>query len=88
MLSRSWTSDYKPYTSDVGYYIFYKSLNNGGHHFHQYQQNEQSPLILTELAEQKKDHSILRCKSRSWLGFSSLNKCGSPHIAESDDKYQ
>ena len=28
-----------------------KSLNNDGHQFYQYQQNEQSPLILTELTE-------------------------------------
>ena len=26
--------------------------------FHQYQQNEQSPLILTELTEYKEDHNI------------------------------
>ena len=26
--------------------------------FHQYQQNEQSPLILTELIEHKKDHAL------------------------------
>jgi len=26
--------------------------------FHQYQQNKQLPLILTELTEQKKDHDI------------------------------
>jgi hypothetical protein len=26
-----------------------------GHQFHQYQQNEQSPLILTELTEHKKN---------------------------------
>ena len=28
------------------------------HQFHQYQPNEQSPLILTELTEHKKDHDI------------------------------
>jgi len=30
------------------------SLNDDCHQFHQYQQNEQSPLILTELTEHKK----------------------------------
>ena len=29
-----------------------------GHTFYQYQQNEQSPLILTELTEHKKDNDI------------------------------
>jgi hypothetical protein len=38
--------------------------NIDGHQFHQYQQNEQSPLILTE---HKKDHDIWCWKSRSWL---------------------
>ena len=33
-----------------------ESLNSDGHQFHQYQQNEQSPLILTELTEHKIDH--------------------------------
>jgi len=33
------------------------------HQFHQYQQNEQSPLILAELTEYKKDHNIWRWKS-------------------------
>jgi hypothetical protein len=28
------------------------------HQFHQYQESEQSPLILTELTEHKKDHDI------------------------------
>ena len=32
--------------------VWKESLNNGGGHlFHQYQQNEQSPLILAELTE-------------------------------------
>jgi len=31
-----------------------ESLNSDGHQFHQYQQNEQSPVILTELTEHKK----------------------------------
>jgi len=32
------------------------------------EQNKQSPLILTELTEHKKDHDIWRWKSRSWFG--------------------
>jgi len=35
-----------------------KVLNSDGHQFHQYQQNKQSPLILTELTEHKKYHDI------------------------------
>ena len=35
-----------------------KILNSDGHQFHQCQQNEQLPLILTELTEHKKDHDI------------------------------
>ena len=35
-----------------------ESLNNDGHQFYQYQQNKQTPLILTELTEYKKDHDI------------------------------
>ena len=34
-----------------------KFKNNDGHQFHQYQQNKQSPLILTELTEHKKDNN-------------------------------
>jgi hypothetical protein len=41
---------------------------------HQYQQNEQSPLILTELTEHKIDHVIGCWKFRSWLGTGK--KCG------------
>jgi len=35
-----------------------RKFNNDGHQFHQYQQNEQSHFILTELTEYKKDHNI------------------------------
>ena len=38
------------------------------HQFYQYQQKQQSPLILTELTEHKKYYDIWRCKSRCWLG--------------------
>ena len=31
--------------------VWKESLNNGGHLIHQYQQNEQSPLVLAELTE-------------------------------------
>ena len=31
--------------------LWNKSLNSDGHKFHQYQQNEQSPLILTKLTD-------------------------------------
>ena len=52
--------------------MFYENnvLKSDGHKFHQYQQNEQSPLILTELTEHKakKDHDIWRWKSKFWLG--------------------
>jgi len=34
--------------------LWKESLNSDGHTFHQYQQNEQSPVILTELIEHKK----------------------------------
>jgi hypothetical protein len=35
-----------------------ESLNSDGHQYHQYQQNKQSPFILTELPKHKKDHDI------------------------------
>ena len=33
-------------------------LNSDGQQFQQYRQNEQSPIILIELTEHKKDHNI------------------------------
>jgi len=39
-------------------YVWKESLNSDGQQFHQYQQNQQPPLILTELTEHKKDHDI------------------------------
>jgi hypothetical protein len=39
--------------------LWKESLNSDGHQFHQYQLNEQSPLVLTELTEHKKGHDIL-----------------------------
>jgi len=41
-------------------------LYSDGHRFHKYQQNEQSPLLLSQWIH--KDHDIWRCKYRSWLG--------------------
>ena len=35
------------------YYYEKKVINSDGHQFHQYQQNERLPLILTELTEHK-----------------------------------
>ena len=35
-----------------------ESLNSDGQLFYQYQQNKQSPLILSELIEHKKKHDI------------------------------
>jgi len=46
-----------------------RKLNGDGHKFYQYLQNKQSPIILTELPEHKKDHNIWRCKSRSCTDY-------------------
>ena len=45
------------------YYYYYsslwkESLNSDGHQFNQYQQNKQSPLILTELMTEHKQDNI------------------------------
>jgi hypothetical protein len=44
----------------INVYWWNESLNSDGYKikFHQYQQIEQSPLILTELTKHKKDHDI------------------------------
>jgi len=47
-----------------------ESLYSDGHQFYQYQQKEQSPLILTELTEHKKNNDMWRC--RPWLGRNLL----------------
>ena len=52
--------------------LWEESLNNDGN---QYQQNKQSPLILTEITEHKKDHDIWRWKSSYW-GFGQAQICG------------
>jgi hypothetical protein len=51
------------------------TLNSDGHQFHQYQQNEQSPLILSELTEHKKTMTYDLGNSGSGLG--QAQKCGS-----------
>jgi hypothetical protein len=43
--------------------LYKESLNSDDQQFRQYQQNEQSPLTLTELTEHKKDHDIWRWQS-------------------------
>jgi hypothetical protein len=45
------------------------SLNWDGQQFHQYQQNEQSPLILTELTEHKKITSYDIRNPEMWQGY-------------------
>jgi len=39
-------------------WLWKERLNSDDHHFHQYQQNKQSPFILTELTEHKKKQHI------------------------------
>ena len=49
--------------------LWKESLNSDGHQFHQDQQNELSPLTLTQFTEHKKkknDHDIWCWKSRSF----------------------
>ena len=48
--------------------LYKESLDSDDQQFRQYQQNEQSPLTLTELTEHKKDHDIWRWQSMSSLG--------------------
>ena len=39
--------------------VLKESINSDGHQFHQYQQNKQSPLILTELTVSiTKEHNV------------------------------
>ena len=51
-------------------WIWKESLNSDGHHSHKYQQNEQSPLILTELTEHKQD------VGNPGPGWGQAKKCG------------
>ena len=39
--------------------LWKESLNSDGHQLHQYQQNKQSPLILTELTEHETPRQVL-----------------------------
>jgi hypothetical protein len=43
---------------DICLAVWQESLKSDGHQFHQYQENVQSPLILTELTEAQKHHDI------------------------------
>jgi len=44
--------------------LWKENLKNDGHQFHQYQQNEQSPLILTELTAEHK-----KTTTKMWWGY-------------------
>ena len=48
-----------------------RNLSNGGNQCHQYKQNDQSPVILTELTEHKKDvgnpdHGLVQAGTHMW----------------------
>ena len=49
--------------------IWKEILNSDGHQIHQYQQNQQSLLILAELTEHKNDHCIWRWNLGTGLGM-------------------
>ena len=51
----------------IGHVFWKEILNSDRHKSHQYQQNQLSPLILTELTKHKKVHDIFRLKSWSWF---------------------
>ena len=54
--------------------LWKESLNSDDHQFHQYQQKEQSPLILTELIEHKR---IMACDvGHPGPGLGQAEKCG------------
>ena len=46
--------------------LWKESLNSDGHQFCQYQQNKQSPLILTELTEHKKTPRHMKVEILAW----------------------
>ena len=50
-------------------------MNSDGQQFHQYQQNQHSPLILTELTEPKKEHNIYDI-GNSGPVLKQAQKCG------------
>jgi hypothetical protein len=52
--------------------IMKESLNSDGHQFHQYQQNEQLSLIITELTENKPQHDI----GNGGPGLGQTQQCG------------
>ena len=62
-------------------------VNNDGYQFHQYRQNEKSPLILTELTEHKKtltydvgnsDPGLEQAQTWFWNHSTPLLKTGFP----------
>jgi len=59
-------------------WLWKESLNSDSHQFHQYQLNEQSPLILNELTEHKKIMTYDVGNPSHGLG--QAQKCGWPWI--------
>ena len=49
-----------------------ESLNSDGHQFHQYQQNEQLSLIITELTENRPQYDI----GNRGPGLGQTQQCG------------
>jgi len=69
---RSWfVVLYSSYVKRKAHSLWKESLNNYGQQFHQYEHNEQSAVILTELTEYKKDHDMWRGKSSPNFGQAS-----------------
>ena len=56
--------------------LWTESLNSDSHQFHQYQQNEQPSLILTELTEHIKDHDIHMTLEMQDPGLGQPQSCG------------
>ena len=55
--------------------LWKESLNSDGHQFHQYQQNEQAPLVLTELTEHKKKTTTYDV-GNTGPGLGQAQRCG------------
>ena len=53
-----------------------ESLNSDGQQFHQYQQNEQPTLILTELTKRKKKKTMTCDVRKLGPGLGQKQKCG------------
>ena len=56
--------------------VWKESLKHDGPQFHQFQQNKQSPLILTHWTHKKKDHNVWLWKSRSLNCLGQAQKYG------------